>query len=102
MVDKTDQTASMDHLREQFHRDGFAIVRNGNAGPLLNKARPWPSNQSDAGSNLAILQLLALTPEELGILQREVDCLMNFLISENYDILQDFGGIIGNRPDFSL
>ncbi|KAF9285665.1 hypothetical protein BGZ68_003670 [Mortierella alpina] len=54
----------MDHLREQFHRDGFAIVRN------------------------------ALTHEELGILQREVDCLMNFLISENYDILQDFGGII--------
>ncbi|KAF9947275.1 hypothetical protein BGZ72_010728 [Mortierella alpina] len=62
-MDGTDPAALRD-LREQFHRDGFVIVRN------------------------------ALTSAELGILQREVDCLMNFLITENYDIMKDFGGII--------
>ncbi|CAO3573800.1 unnamed protein product [Mortierella alpina] len=54
----------MERLREQFDRDGFVIVEN------------------------------ALTDDELGILQREVDCLMNFLMSENYDIMKDLGGII--------
>ncbi|KAF9989951.1 hypothetical protein BGZ75_004339 [Mortierella antarctica] len=63
-MDEPDQAASAERLREQFHRDGFVIVRN------------------------------ALTHEDVGILQREVDCLMNFLISENYDIMKDFGGII--------
>ncbi|KAF9940188.1 hypothetical protein BGZ67_008229 [Mortierella alpina] len=63
-MDEPDQAASAERLREQFHRDGFVIVRN------------------------------ALTHEDVGILQREVDCLTNFLISENYDIMKDFGGII--------
>lgn len=38
---------------------------------------------------------IVLTFQELGVFRREVDCLMNFLISENVDIMRDFGGVIG-------
>ncbi|KAI7829684.1 hypothetical protein BC939DRAFT_441474 [Gamsiella multidivaricata] len=51
-------------LRRQFHRDGFLIVRN------------------------------ALDHEEVEVFRREVDCLVNFLISENIDIMKDYGGVI--------
>ncbi|KAI8596097.1 hypothetical protein EDD21DRAFT_389294 [Dissophora ornata] len=53
-----------EETRRHFHRDGFAIVRN------------------------------ALTIGEVEILRREVDCLINFLISDDIDIMADYGGII--------
>ncbi|KAF9356354.1 hypothetical protein BGX26_005392 [Mortierella sp. AD094] len=54
-----------EEARTQFHRDGFVIVKN------------------------------ALSREEVGVFHREVDNLVNFLISENMDIMRDFGGVIG-------
>ncbi|KAG0212776.1 hypothetical protein BGX28_005623 [Mortierella sp. GBA30] len=36
----------------------------------------------------------SLTEDDLRVLQQEVDCLMNFLMTENYDIMKDFGGVI--------
>ncbi|KAF8967577.1 hypothetical protein BGZ46_000142 [Entomortierella lignicola] len=51
-------------VRKQFHRDGFVIVKN------------------------------ALDREEVDIFHREVENLVNFLISENMDIMKDFGGVI--------
>ncbi|KAK3824991.1 MAG: hypothetical protein J3Q66DRAFT_98524 [Benniella sp.] len=53
-----------EETRRQFHRDGFVIVKN------------------------------VLEFQELEVFRREVDCLMNFLISENVDIMKDFGGVI--------
>ncbi|KAF9402898.1 hypothetical protein BGX21_008194 [Mortierella sp. AD011] len=53
-----------EEARTQFHRDGFVIIKN------------------------------ALSREEAGVLRREVDNLVNFLISENMDIMTDFGGVI--------
>ncbi|KAI1319695.1 hypothetical protein EDD11_003389 [Mortierella claussenii] len=54
--------------RRRFHRDGFLIVKN------------------------------ALTPEEVAILHREAENLMNFLMTENVDIMRDLGGIIEPIP----
>ncbi|KAG0293856.1 hypothetical protein BGZ98_002021 [Dissophora globulifera] len=51
-------------IRKQFHRDGFVILQN------------------------------ALSAGDVDILRREVDCLVNFLISEGIDIMKDLGGII--------
>ncbi|KAG0289576.1 hypothetical protein BGZ96_006908 [Linnemannia gamsii] len=51
-------------MRRQFHRDGFLVVPN------------------------------ALETEDVEILRREADCLINYLISENINIMTDYGGII--------
>lgn len=32
---------------------------------------------------------------DVEILRREADCLINYLISENINIMTDYGGIIG-------
>ncbi|KAF9111521.1 hypothetical protein BGX27_004813 [Mortierella sp. AM989] len=53
-----------EEVRRQFHRDGFVMIRN------------------------------AITREDVEVLRREVDSLVNFLISENMDIMKDFGGVI--------
>ncbi|KAG0216319.1 hypothetical protein BGX31_000639, partial [Mortierella sp. GBA43] len=55
-----------DDIRGLFHRDGFVIVQN------------------------------ALTSHELEVFRQEVDSLVNFIISEDMDIMKDYGGIIGN------
>ncbi|GJJ72751.1 hypothetical protein EMPS_05109 [Entomortierella parvispora] len=54
----------MDQLRQQFHRDGYIILQN------------------------------VLPLDEVQVLQREADCLVNFLFSEGVDIMRDHGGII--------
>lgn len=38
---------------------------------------------------------IALGTEDVEILRREADCLINYLISENINIMTDYGGIIG-------
>ncbi|KAI8345743.1 hypothetical protein B0O80DRAFT_471985 [Mortierella sp. GBAus27b] len=53
-----------DDIRGLFHRDGFVIVQN------------------------------ALTSHELEVFRQEVDSLVNFIISEDMDIMKDYGGII--------
>ncbi|KAG0000588.1 hypothetical protein BGZ65_004236 [Modicella reniformis] len=71
-----------EEIRRQFHRDGFAIVKN-----------------VYSLQTTLYISLKALTLEELEIFRREVDCLVNFLISENIDIMKDFGGVIGGPYD---
>ncbi|KAG9072017.1 hypothetical protein KI688_006239 [Linnemannia hyalina] len=60
----TTTTTISEGMRRQFHRDGFLVVTN------------------------------ALETEDVEILRREADCLINYLISENINIMTDYGGII--------
>ncbi|KAF9329016.1 hypothetical protein BGZ91_000742 [Linnemannia elongata] len=60
----TTTTTITEGMRRQFHRDGFLVVPN------------------------------ALETEDVEILRREADCLINYLISENINIMTDYGGII--------
>jgi hypothetical protein len=41
-------------------------------------------------------KIAALTEEELCILHEEADILSNHLMSEGYDLIKDFGCVIGN------
>ncbi|KAF9088874.1 hypothetical protein BGX23_007047 [Mortierella sp. AD031] len=57
-------TPIAEEMQRQFQRDGFFVLRN------------------------------ALEASELEVLRRESDTLINFLISENVNIMTDYGGII--------
>ncbi|KAK3815592.1 MAG: hypothetical protein JOS17DRAFT_759962 [Linnemannia elongata] len=60
----TTTTTITEGMQRQFHRDGFLVVPG------------------------------ALETEDVEILRREADCLINYLISENINIMTDYGGII--------
>lgn len=47
--------------------------------------------------NSFFLLLLALSQEELSILHEEADILSNHLMSEGYDLIKDFGCVIGKK-----
>ncbi|KAF9934773.1 hypothetical protein FBU30_000067 [Linnemannia zychae] len=62
----TEATATLitERTRQQFYRDGFIVIPN------------------------------ALGNDDVEILRREADTLINYLISENVNIMTDYGGII--------
>jgi len=96
-------SVAMDQLRQQFHRDGYIILQNGKDSCLLwdfdNEMSLTPTrkiNSTDASLTFSLsLSSPALPLNEVQVLQREADCLLNFLFSEGVDIMKDHGGIIG-------